>query len=66
LDKKYSDKGTAEEIIYSSYSFEKKRLIGELIIKDFPRLERIFLANSGHIMSIKIANCPQLKDFECH
>src|ERR1043165_5092865 len=63
LDQKYPNKQKVEEIAHDN-SIEKF-LIGELVIKDFPKLKKISFISSGDLFKIKIVNCPQLNDFEC-
>jgi len=64
LDQKYPNKQKIEEITHDNGIIEKF-LIGELTIKDFPKLKKISFISSGDLFKIKIINCPELDDFEC-
>ncbi|GBB97007.1 hypothetical protein RclHR1_00290005 [Rhizophagus clarus] len=63
LDQKYSDKQQVKEIFH--HNGIEKLLIGELVINDFPKLEKISFVCSGDLLKIEIFNCPRLGDLEC-
>jgi len=69
LDKKYSDKISTAEIILGNNDEE---LEGQLIIKDYPNLEKVSINNSfanylgnKRVKKLKIVNCPNLKELNC-
>jgi len=49
--------------INNSYGEE---LEGDLIIQDFPNLQKIFFSNNKKIASLKVGNCPQVEEIDIY
>jgi hypothetical protein len=43
-----------------------EKLDGNLLVRNFPKSERIFLANSKGIKQLTIRNCPQIKEIDVY
>jgi hypothetical protein len=70
FDKKYSDKGNTTRVFLGHNKEEE--LAGELVIRDFPNLEKVDITNAYEnfindkkISKLKIINCPKLKELSC-
>jgi len=60
LDKKYSNKEEVTEINSNKEGSEREFLEGELVLEDFPKLEKIDLSGSKGITKLTIINCPNV------
>lgn len=61
LSENYSDHTQVEKIIFPY----NEKLTGELVIADFPKLEKIYISGSSiKIPYLAIINCPQIKEIK--
>jgi len=64
LNEKFPINGRAEITeINNAYGEE---LEGDLVIQDFPNLQKISFSNNKKITSLRVSNCPQIKEIDIY